>query len=496
MKKLIILLVLLFTTILTFAKNYYVSSLGNDTNNGLSITTPWKTLSKVQSSMSLFIAGDSILFRRGDSFSGVLSITRSGALNSPIVFGAYGTGDKPKFIGTGATINGLFTTFNRSYLTFDNLWITDPSISSTDRAVLSKIRRAFLFQGTSNNNCVISNCKIELVGVGLYSEGPSNTMQGCDVGNLRMVVSDTLRDNDYGANPVVLASSKNRILNNYFHDCWAVSKDYRFDGGAVEIYANGSSTVDSNFIAYNTFYDCNGGVEIGGGSGSTVKNITFAYNRFINNGGAVLIQNSGTYTTTTQNINLFNNVFVETKPSPRGSSSAMFRFRVNSTSPNMLILRNNVVQLYGTICVGRSNQLQGPQCVHTNNVYKLNTTGAGSVLNFTPTSTEILTSSVIWTNTTNTNPVLWNYTPTSTSVLIGRGVNVGLTRDFNNNPIVGSPEIGILEVPLVVRYTAAKSIRQYNNITFDMLGQIVNERNIAHGMYIKWVDGKSILFVK
>jgi len=311
-----------------------------------------------------------------------------------------------------------------------------------------------------------------------------------------MVVSDTLRDNDYGANPVVLASSKNRILNNYFHDCWAVSKDYRFDGGAVEIYANGSSTVDSNFIAYNTFYDCNGGVEIGGGSGSTVKNITFAYNRFINNGGAVLIQNSGTYTTTTQNINLFNNVFVETKPSPRGSSSAMFRFRVNSTSPNMLILRNNVVQLYGTICVGRSNQLQGPQCVHTNNVYKLNTTGAGSVLNFTPTSTEILTSSVIWTNTTNTNPVLWNYTPTSTSVLIGRGVNVGLTRDFNNNPIVGSPEIGILEVPLVVRYTAAKSIRQYNNITFDMLGQIVNERNIAHGMYIKWVDGKSILFVK
>ncbi|RLC22679.1 MAG: hypothetical protein DRH21_08090, partial [Deltaproteobacteria bacterium] len=95
---------------LLFATNYYISNSGNDNNSGKSNAEAWITLSKVNASMALFSAGDSILFKRGDIFRGTLEIKASGSSSKPIVFGAYGTGNKPIIkaskIITGWTKNG------------------------------------------------------------------------------------------------------------------------------------------------------------------------------------------------------------------------------------------------------------------------------------------------------------------------------------------------------------------------------------------------------
>ena len=53
------------------ATNYYVSTSGNDANNGTSISTPWKTIDKMNS-MS-YNPGDNILFNGGQTFSGSIS---------------------------------------------------------------------------------------------------------------------------------------------------------------------------------------------------------------------------------------------------------------------------------------------------------------------------------------------------------------------------------------------------------------------------------------
>ncbi len=79
--------------------NYYVSSDGNDSSDGLSESTAWKTLSKLNSVGSTFSAGDRILLRRGDVFYGSLIISSSGAEANPIVFGAYGSGENPVITG-------------------------------------------------------------------------------------------------------------------------------------------------------------------------------------------------------------------------------------------------------------------------------------------------------------------------------------------------------------------------------------------------------------
>jgi hypothetical protein len=66
------LLLLLFAfIILSFTANantYYFAASGNDANNGTSASTPWKTLSKLNSVFSSLIAGDKVLFNRGDVF--------------------------------------------------------------------------------------------------------------------------------------------------------------------------------------------------------------------------------------------------------------------------------------------------------------------------------------------------------------------------------------------------------------------------------------------
>lgn len=78
---------------------YYISPSGNDSNNGTSQTTPWKTIARVQQLRYTAQPGDQFLFQRGGNFPGQLSWTSSGTSASRIVFGAYGTGAAPVING-------------------------------------------------------------------------------------------------------------------------------------------------------------------------------------------------------------------------------------------------------------------------------------------------------------------------------------------------------------------------------------------------------------
>ncbi|HET6558995.1 MAG TPA: right-handed parallel beta-helix repeat-containing protein [Prolixibacteraceae bacterium] len=81
------------------ATNYYISSTGIDTNNGLTPSTSWLTISKVNAHFSSMAPGDSILFKRGDTFYGSIVVSKSGTIDKPIVISAYGTGSQPVITG-------------------------------------------------------------------------------------------------------------------------------------------------------------------------------------------------------------------------------------------------------------------------------------------------------------------------------------------------------------------------------------------------------------
>lgn len=95
---------LLLATNSLFATNYYFKNDGNDGAAGNTKTTAWQSISKLNASWRSIVAGDSILFKCGDVFTGKIMVGKSGNSSSPIIIGSYGSGPKPIISG--------FTTLN------------------------------------------------------------------------------------------------------------------------------------------------------------------------------------------------------------------------------------------------------------------------------------------------------------------------------------------------------------------------------------------------
>ncbi len=97
-------LALLFLSTQSLAgRNFYFStSIGNDSRTSTQAqnpSTPWKTITKLNSFFPSLAPGDSVLFKRGESFYGSIIVTKSGTSTLPIIIGAYGTGAKPIISG-------------------------------------------------------------------------------------------------------------------------------------------------------------------------------------------------------------------------------------------------------------------------------------------------------------------------------------------------------------------------------------------------------------
>ena len=440
MKKLLLALVLLIS-INVSARTYYVSQNGNNDSSGLFVNKAWRTFSKVESTVA---SGDSVLFEKGSKFSGTLSISNK----NNIYFGVYGSGNDPLFWGNGSTISSLVTLGNCTNIIFYGWSISDTTISRTDRTVVAKIRIVFKFENTSTNN-VIRKCTMDRIGYGAYFRpfSNSNTMDSCDIGNLRMIRNTPKiqnKDDDFGGVPVQLSSRNNVVSNNYFHDCYAQSFDYGNDGGGVEFFVE-TDTVKGNRVMYNTFYDGNGTFEFGSNSGALrpfTDNMIY-YNKIINSSSLLYINNNpnANYETKVRGLQIFNNIIVQTVLS-RNLTDRMINMHTADATAGILVMRNNIFEVTNGANVARPDRFNTGQMINSNNIYKLS---GGGVLNYPTNATEIETNGVIWTNTTNINPLFWDYRLTFTSPANNNGVDVGLTRDFNNNTVIPPPDRGILE---------------------------------------------------
>ena len=101
---------------------YVSSSQGNDSNNGLSESTPVRSLDR---GMALLRSGqpDWLLFKRGDTFTGSFGRFEFAGMNEnkPMVISAYGNGPRPRFItGTSPAFN-LAGGFERKHIAIMSL---------------------------------------------------------------------------------------------------------------------------------------------------------------------------------------------------------------------------------------------------------------------------------------------------------------------------------------------------------------------------------------
>lgn len=83
--------------------SYYVKTLGDDGNTGLSDAQAWQTLAKVASFS--FSPGDTIYFKAGNYWDEYLIFPSSGTAGNPITLTSYGSGAKPMFRATTADVS-------------------------------------------------------------------------------------------------------------------------------------------------------------------------------------------------------------------------------------------------------------------------------------------------------------------------------------------------------------------------------------------------------
>jgi len=110
MKSTLLLLTILIGSFVKASTYYFSASIGDDSRTSIQAQnplTPWKSLAKLNSFFQSLQPGDSILFKRGETFPGQINITRSGNNISYIIFSAYGNGNNP--VITGLTTAGTWT---------------------------------------------------------------------------------------------------------------------------------------------------------------------------------------------------------------------------------------------------------------------------------------------------------------------------------------------------------------------------------------------------
>lgn len=109
-----------------FAVTYYVDSKqGDDSNNGLTEATAWKTIGKVSTSQNMLQPGDVISFKKDQTFYGrVYFDGLNGTDNNPITFTSYGEGPKSILTGISFLYNPTWSYEG------GNMWSTPMSIKT------------------------------------------------------------------------------------------------------------------------------------------------------------------------------------------------------------------------------------------------------------------------------------------------------------------------------------------------------------------------------
>jgi hypothetical protein len=199
---------------------YYIDSeIGNDTNDGLSETTAWRSLARIDEIDLL--PGDTIKFKRGSGFQGTLYINDSGEENKYIVLTSYGdTNDHPPAFTSTVFSPGESKYGNCIRLTGDYIIVENLHFEHTVAELSGNLGFPVMWElgaiyiDKTASHCIVRNNEIFDCGVGIKSYG------------------------EYAL-----------ITRNYIHDCNRILKEWSW--GPLAIWLGG----DYQEVSYNRIYN-------------------------------------------------------------------------------------------------------------------------------------------------------------------------------------------------------------------------------------------------
>lgn len=504
---------------------YYVSSSGNDSNPGTNPDQPWKSLTKVNRFTPK--PGDQILFKRGDTWRAQLSIPSSGASGNYITYGAYGTGDKPRILGSEIETSWTNTSGNiwksaSSYTDpyainiyhgniyfvepdgavkwgrvkketigdlaeeFDWTWHngnihiyspTDPNTRYLGVEISQRFRGVTL---NAKEYIAFDNLEIAYAsGYGIH-ENIEADISGLIVKNCHIHHLNIKGNLGYG---ISVARSNTLFQSNEIHNCGR---------RAISLHAYGANgyTYENHIAEYNTFYDCfhTTGVDIGTVDNTIWNNIIIRNNYFYHSplpapvDGVEIIGSGFMYcgqegNGSIDNVYIYNNIYKNTisrafdignKGGPDHcyvwnntfygvdpKITTDFTYFVLIQDGSVVDFKNNI--FYNDTDISHTTKFSIMGIVATagsvtldNNLY-YNTSAPRLMIwygkNYSVSQLETYKSvsgqdanSILGQNPLFVSPSIFHLQTGSPA--INAGVDVGLTKDFEGNPIIGLPDIG------------------------------------------------------
>jgi len=377
------------------AATYYVRAGATGSGNGADWTNAWSSMTSIN--QSLLKPGD-IVYIAGGNY-GRLGIDKSGAAGSPLTFKRatateHGTStgwssnyDARVVIDGGDAKSGIGIGEGvyaaQSYITIDGV---------TRNGIWVKNAYYGVRAGYAAHNLTLRNLEIGDSGAGRLDE---DGIQG--KGNNLLVENCYIHDNDSG-------------VTHGDNIQW-------FEGNGItlryNVFKNGGQMFKMGEEAFST----------------TVSNVNIYYNLFYNRGGTHyngMVFAVGTPQAGAQ-VNIYNNTFDLEATAGDGYNSLFYPLSGSGT----VNFKNNAV-LY-------SNGNQIPNTNHSNNAYD----NSGSQIAYNIPSTE--SGRVVAGDLGFVNLSAADYHLAAGSPLIGKGVSVGLTRDFDGKPVPATPSIGAFE---------------------------------------------------
>jgi uncharacterized repeat protein (TIGR02059 family) len=418
LKNALIILFLIISTIAS-ATDYYICSSGKDTNNGLSSSTPWKTIAKVNASS--FSAGDTIFFNKGDIWRETLIIPSSGNAGAYIVFSSYGTGSAPKILGS---IEVTAWTRDNGNVWYSNNIISDPynmgtwtspgniyfketdgdiswgRVKKTTKGDLASeydwiwiSNHIYIYSPTDPNkrysgvevsqiaNCIILNNKDNLTFDGIEiaysgSTGIGETWSQINTSGLivrNCHIHHIGIKSSVGAYGLSVYHSNMLIQNNIIHDSGRRNISLNIYDRAIAV---NNITIEGNTL-YHGFHTT--GVDISSGGVGTLNNILIRNNLIYDDvsetlDGVESYQSNGIYTEnvgtgSVSNLYITNNVIINATSSALQlsglSSSYVYNNTIYGVNPNLVV--GNGIFLGTGNCVIKNN------IIYSNAVAAINT---------------------------------------------------------------------------------------------------------------------------
>ncbi len=266
---------------------YVDSSVGNDSLNGTSPGMAWQTLEKLND--TTFVAGDTILFKAGERFTGSFVPKGSGVDGAPIVVDRYGNGDRPVLDGEGKT-DHVIRLSDLDFWELNNLEITNDSEKQGSRIgvyivasgglhrhfhlrhlYIHDIKGRYTFEMSGKNtggigiigngdarfdDILIENCEIgDIVRVGIFTNGNKGTPGNRPITNLIIRHNTIYRCAGDGA--IIRYADKPIIEKNEAYENHNGNQDDVKWGVALWCRSTDSAFVQYNHV-YNTYGDMDG----------------------------------------------------------------------------------------------------------------------------------------------------------------------------------------------------------------------------------------------